>query len=96
MDISVVSKPLDFSIPISTTTIDDSNSSSEGNDSNEIDRNLITLEATDPRHITLLSMARANGNVSTNIGWHARKMEVLEGLGMLGREDGIYGFHAYA
>lgn len=31
-----------------------------------------------------------------SVGWHAHKMEVLHGLGMLGREDGLYGAVSFA
>jgi hypothetical protein len=41
-------------------------------------------------------LAEANGNVSSGIGWHARKMEVLHGHGLLGREDGLYGAVSFA
>ncbi|KAG6330322.1 hypothetical protein ID866_8768 [Astraeus odoratus] len=41
-------------------------------------------------------LADANGNVNSGIGWHARKMEVLHGFGMLGREDGLYGAVSFA
>ncbi|KAH7906845.1 hypothetical protein BJ138DRAFT_1093588 [Hygrophoropsis aurantiaca] len=41
-------------------------------------------------------LADANGNVSSGVGWHARKMEVLHGYGMLGREDGLYGAVSFA
>ncbi|KAI9461599.1 hypothetical protein BJY52DRAFT_1258825 [Lactarius psammicola] len=41
-------------------------------------------------------LADANGNVNSGIGWHARKMEVLHGLGLLGREDGLYGAVSFA
>ena len=41
-------------------------------------------------------LADANGNVGSGIGWHARKMEVLNGVGMLGREDGLYGAVSFA
>ncbi|KAF8604201.1 hypothetical protein BDV93DRAFT_522654 [Ceratobasidium sp. AG-I] len=47
-----------------------------------------------PREIDRLAMA--NGNVSSGIGWHARKMEVLYGTGMMGREDGLYGAVSFA
>ncbi|KAF8328392.1 uncharacterized protein EI90DRAFT_3065059 [Cantharellus anzutake] len=30
------------------------------------------------------------------VGWHARKMEVLHGQGMFGREDGLYGAVSFA
>ncbi|KZV83140.1 hypothetical protein EXIGLDRAFT_656474 [Exidia glandulosa HHB12029] len=41
-------------------------------------------------------LADANGNVGSGVGWHARKMEVLQGVGMLGREDGLYGAVSFA
>ncbi|KAF7985744.1 hypothetical protein HWV62_2362 [Athelia sp. TMB] len=41
-------------------------------------------------------LADANGNVSSGVGWHARKMEVLHGYGLLGREDGLYGAVSFA
>jgi len=44
----------------------------------------------------LQRLADANGNVSTGVGWHARKMEVLHGHGMMGHEDGLYGAVSFA
>ncbi|KAJ7284925.1 hypothetical protein C8J57DRAFT_1432190 [Mycena rebaudengoi] len=44
----------------------------------------------------LEQLSDANGNVSSGIGWHARKMEILYGRGMLGREDGLYGAVSFA
>ncbi|KAJ7593020.1 hypothetical protein C8J56DRAFT_930140 [Mycena floridula] len=47
-----------------------------------------------PEHPLRAEMERlsgCNGNVSSGVGWHARKMEILHGQGMLGREDGLYG-----
>ncbi|KAH8100104.1 hypothetical protein BXZ70DRAFT_893997 [Cristinia sonorae] len=41
-------------------------------------------------------LADANGNVSSGVGWHARKMEVLHGHGLLGRESGLYGAVSFA
>ncbi|PLW18772.1 hypothetical protein PCANC_10920 [Puccinia coronata f. sp. avenae] len=32
----------------------------------------------------------------TGIGWMSRKTEILHGSGLLGRQDGLYGFHAFA
>ncbi|KAI0049796.1 hypothetical protein FA95DRAFT_1488449 [Auriscalpium vulgare] len=49
-----------------------------------------------PWRDALEKLADANGNVSSGIGWHARKMEVLHGHGMLGREDGLYGAVSFA
>ncbi|KAG8765789.1 hypothetical protein FRC16_007851 [Serendipita sp. 398] len=44
----------------------------------------------------LEALAESGGNVSTAVGWHARKMEVLHGDGLLGREDGLYGAMSFA
>ncbi|KAJ6494773.1 hypothetical protein C8R47DRAFT_382695 [Mycena vitilis] len=44
----------------------------------------------------LEQLSEANGNVSSGIGWHARKMEILYGHGMLGHEDGLYGAVSFA
>jgi hypothetical protein len=49
-----------------------------------------------PLRLEMEKWADANGNVSTGIGWHARKMEILHGYGMLGREDGLYGAVSFA
>ncbi|KAF5371813.1 hypothetical protein D9615_009559 [Tricholomella constricta] len=49
-----------------------------------------------PFRIEMEKLSSANGNVSSGVGWHARKMEVLHGHGMLGREDGLYGAVSFA
>lgn len=54
------------------------------------------LPRSHPLRVGLERFADARGNVSSGMGWHARKMEVLEGSGMLGREDGLYGAVAFA
>ncbi|THV03211.1 hypothetical protein K435DRAFT_748230 [Dendrothele bispora CBS 962.96] len=54
------------------------------------------LEPDHPLRLELGKMSDANGNVSSGIGWHARKMEILHGQGMLGREDGLYGAVSFA
>ncbi|KAJ4476225.1 hypothetical protein J3R30DRAFT_3764246 [Lentinula aciculospora] len=54
------------------------------------------LEPDHPLRIELQALADANGNVSSGVGWHARKMEILHGRGMLGREDGLYGAVSFA
>ena len=46
--------------------------------------------------LEMAKLSDANGNVSSGVGWHARKMEVLHGYGMLGREDGLYGAVSFA
>ncbi|KAI9061035.1 hypothetical protein FKP32DRAFT_1631567 [Trametes sanguinea] len=54
------------------------------------------LEPNHPWRLELESLADANGNVSSGVGWHARKMEILHGDGLLGREAGLYGAVAFA
>lgn len=54
------------------------------------------LEPDHPFRVEMERLASANGNVSSGVGWHARKMEVLHGHGMLGREDGLYGAVSFA
>ncbi|KAI0822458.1 hypothetical protein BC628DRAFT_660854 [Trametes gibbosa] len=49
-----------------------------------------------PWRVEIEALADANGNVSSGVGWHARKMEVLHGDGLLGREAGLYGAVAFA
>ncbi|KAF8992857.1 hypothetical protein BDQ17DRAFT_1432140 [Cyathus striatus] len=49
-----------------------------------------------PYRVEMERLSDANGNVSSGVGWHARKMEVLHGYGMLGREDGLYGAVSFA
>ncbi|KAI0691531.1 hypothetical protein C8T65DRAFT_670448 [Cerioporus squamosus] len=54
------------------------------------------LEPSHPWRVELEALADANGNVSSGVGWHARKMEVLQGDGLLGREAGLYGAVSFA
>ncbi|KAJ3557109.1 hypothetical protein NP233_g11827 [Leucocoprinus birnbaumii] len=49
-----------------------------------------------PFRVEMDRLSDANGNVGSGIGWHARKMEVLHGYGLLGREDGLYGAVSFA
>ncbi|OJA14122.1 hypothetical protein AZE42_05039 [Rhizopogon vesiculosus] len=49
-----------------------------------------------PLRVQMDRLADANGNVNSGVGWHARKMEILHGCGMLGREDGLYGAVSFA
>jgi len=49
-----------------------------------------------PYRVEMENLSSANGNVSSGVGWHARKMEILHGHGMLGREDGLYGAVSFA
>ncbi|TDL25541.1 hypothetical protein BD410DRAFT_765043 [Rickenella mellea] len=54
------------------------------------------LSPNHPLRMELEKLANANGNVGSGVGWHARKMEILHGHGMLGREDGLYGAVSFA
>ncbi|KAF8273269.1 hypothetical protein EI94DRAFT_1676809 [Lactarius quietus] len=54
------------------------------------------LEKDHPWRRALQLLADANGNVNSGVGWHARKMEVLHGHGLIGREDGLYGAVSFA
>lgn len=54
------------------------------------------LPSDHPWRTALECLADANGNVSSGIGWHARKMEILNGQGLLGRESGLYGAVSFA
>ncbi|KII89910.1 hypothetical protein PLICRDRAFT_159162 [Plicaturopsis crispa FD-325 SS-3] len=54
------------------------------------------LEKDHPLRMEMERLADANGNVGSGVGWHARKMEILHGHGMLGREDGLYGAVSFA
>jgi hypothetical protein len=48
-----------------------------------------------PRRRALGQLAELNGHTQGNVGWYARKMEVLLGYGLLGREQGHYAYVAY-
>lgn len=54
------------------------------------------LEENHPLRKGLEALAETGGITSTGIGWHARKVEVLHGHGLLGREDGLYGAMSFA
>ncbi|WVR05918.1 hypothetical protein IAU60_002944 [Kwoniella sp. DSM 27419] len=41
-------------------------------------------------------LSESNGRVGSNVGWHSRKMEVIKGMGMVGREEGLAGVGAFA
>ncbi|GJE96598.1 hypothetical protein PsYK624_127970 [Phanerochaete sordida] len=54
------------------------------------------LERGHPWREEVERLASANGNVSSAVGWHSRKMEILRGHGFLGREAGLYGAVSFA
>jgi hypothetical protein len=58
-------------------------------------RTLSHLPRSSPRRQALARCVALNGVVSGEMGWHTRKMEVMRGDGMMGREDGLFSFHAY-
>ena len=45
--------------------------------------------------MALQRLYEQNGTVTSEVGWHSRKMEVLRGDGMMGKEEGLYSFHAF-
>jgi hypothetical protein len=49
-----------------------------------------------PRRLAVDRLGDANGNVGSGVGWHSRKMEIIQGDGMLGHEEGLYGAVAFA
>ncbi|WWD09448.1 hypothetical protein V865_007572 [Kwoniella europaea PYCC6329] len=54
------------------------------------------LPRQDPRRKWLNHLSESNGKVGSNVGWHSRKMEVVKGMGMMGREEGLAGVGAFA
>ena len=54
------------------------------------------LPHVDARRQWLSQLAAANGRVGSAVGWHSRKMEVVRGMGMLGREEGMAGVGGFA
>jgi hypothetical protein len=54
------------------------------------------LEKDHPWRRYLNALADAEGKVASNVGWHSHKCNVLVGLGMLCREEGLYGFSSFA
>lgn len=79
--------------PVSSPTPASTSTSTSNSNSHYFRR---SLRRGHPLRVGLERLADARGNVSSGMGWHARKMEVLEGSGMLGREDGLYGAVAFA
>ncbi|SCV70306.1 BQ2448_1700 [Microbotryum intermedium] len=59
-------------------------------------RKLVHLSQKDPHRQALLRLYEQNGSVATETGWHARKMEVIRGDGMMGREEGLYAYQAFS
>ncbi|KDE07427.1 hypothetical protein MVLG_02294 [Microbotryum lychnidis-dioicae p1A1 Lamole] len=59
-------------------------------------RKLVHLPQNDPHRQALLRLYEQNGSVATETGWHARKMEVIRGDGMMGREEGLYAYQAFS
>ncbi|WFD33897.1 hypothetical protein MCUN1_000723 [Malassezia cuniculi] len=54
-----------------------------------------TLPEDHPRSAALLKLASMTNGAPVSTGWHSRKMEVLLGYGLLGREIGNYAWLAY-
>ncbi|KAK9895790.1 hypothetical protein P389DRAFT_210656 [Cystobasidium minutum MCA 4210] len=54
------------------------------------------LEKEDERRKCKLELAKSSKSGGYNFGWHSRKMAILGDDGMLGREHGLYNFHAFS
>jgi hypothetical protein len=54
------------------------------------------LPPSHPRRMYMMALAKADGRVPADVGWHSRKMEVVQGYGMMGREEGMGGSGAYS
>lgn len=54
------------------------------------------LDRDHPWRRYLEHLSQADGKVSSGVGWHSRKMEIVKGHGMMGREEGLYGAGAFA
>ena len=67
-----------------------------GSDGRQAKQFVRHLPASHPRRQWLSSLAYAGGRVRSAVGWHSRKMEVVRGMGMLGREEGMAGVGGFA
>ena len=54
------------------------------------------LPPSEPHRQWLTQLALAQGRVGSAVGWHNRKMEIVRGWGMLGREEGMAGAAGFA
>ena len=55
-------------------------------------RVLRPLDENEEEHKALVRLAAKDATVAADVGWNPRKMEILGGLGALGRENGLYAF----
>lgn len=58
-------------------------------------RQLVHLPRDDPQRLGLLHLAKQPGAGVFEIGWLARKFEVMKGEGMMGSREGLFAFHAF-
>ena len=59
-------------------------------------RGEIGVDLNDPRRVRLIELSKKSKSGGYNFGWHARKMAVLSGDGLLGREHGLYNYHSFS
>ncbi|GAA5839369.1 hypothetical protein JCM11251_003961 [Rhodosporidiobolus azoricus] len=59
-------------------------------------RQLAHLPRDHPQRQALLKLSSSSGLATFEVGWHARKMEVLKGEGFFGARQGLFAFHSYA
>lgn len=58
-------------------------------------RQLVHLGRDHPQRLGLLHLAKQPGAGIFEIGWLARKFEVMKGEGMMGSREGLFAFHAF-
>lgn len=58
-------------------------------------RQLVHLGRNDPQRLGLLHLSKQPGAGIFEIGWLARKFEVMKGEGMMGSREGLFAFHAF-
>lgn len=58
-------------------------------------RQLVHLGRDDPQRLGLLHLSKQPGAGIFEIGWLARKFEVMKGEGMMGSREGLFAFHAF-
>ncbi|KAK4055365.1 hypothetical protein OIO90_003203 [Microbotryomycetes sp. JL221] len=59
-------------------------------------RKLVHLTRDDPKRMALQKLYEQSGTVTSEVGWNSRKMEIVRGDGMMGKEEGLYSFHAFS
>ncbi|GAA94129.1 uncharacterized protein L969DRAFT_102433 [Mixia osmundae IAM 14324] len=58
-------------------------------------RSLVKLDSESDVTRALRFLSSSPGSASADIGWHAQKSSILRDAGLLGRDAGLYAFHAF-